>query len=158
MYHREEHLVWGTPSRDQVLTGDVALRVRARGRPTCALFELQSRKGGGRKAPGPLRGSAPPHLAPSASRRRSPGRRSSKLGEAFPRLKKRSGGRPGWARGYLCAPVGQLTDEMIPEYLAHHCEPKPSDNLRTADSPRVWEPYPDCQSIELTHQLELVVV
>ena len=33
------------------------------------------------------------------------------------------------ARGYFCATVGQMTEEMIKEYLEHHFEPNPNDNF-----------------------------
>ena len=51
-----------------------------------------------------------------------------------------------------------MTEEMIKEYLEHHFEPNPADNFRTEDEQRVLDPYPDFQSIGLTHQLKLVVV
>jgi len=35
-----------------------------------------------------------------------------------------------WARGYFCATVGQMTEEMIKEYLEHHFEPNPNDNFK----------------------------
>jgi putative transposase len=97
-------------------------------------------------------------MAPSEIMRRSKGRSSSKLCEEFPLLKKRYWGRHFWARGYFCATVGQMTEEMITEYLEHPFEPNPSDNFRTEDYQRVLDSYPDFQSIRLTHQLELVVV
>jgi putative transposase len=31
-------------------------------------------------------------------------------------------GRHLWARGYFCATVGDMTDEMIRQYLEHHFE------------------------------------
>ena len=39
-------------------------------------------------------------------------------------------GRHFWARGYFCATVGQMTEEMIKQYLEHHFEPKPNDDFR----------------------------
>lgn len=45
-------------------------------------------------------------------------------------LKKRYWGRHFWARGYFCATVGQMTDEMIKHYLEHHFEPNPNDNFK----------------------------
>ncbi len=36
-----------------------------------------------------------------------------------------------WARGYFCVTSGELTDEMIKNYLEHHFEPKGDDNFRT---------------------------
>ena len=45
--------------------------------------------------------------------RRIKGRSSSKLFEEFPLLNPRYLGRHFWARGYFCATVGQMTEEMI---------------------------------------------
>ena len=56
--------------------------------------------------------SAPPHMAPSEIMRRIKGRTLSKLFEEFPMLKKCYWGRHFWARGYFCATVGQMTEEM----------------------------------------------
>ena len=39
-------------------------------------------------------------------------------------------GRHFWARGYFCATVGQMTEEMIKQYLEHHFESKPNDDFR----------------------------
>lgn len=35
-----------------------------------------------------------------------------------------------WARGYFCARVGQMTEEMIKQYLDHHFEPSANDDFR----------------------------
>ncbi len=61
--------------------------------------------------------------------RRIKGRISSHLFEEFPHLK-RSWGRHFRARGYFCATVGQMTEEMIKEYLEHHFEPNQDDKFR----------------------------
>ena len=74
--------------------------------------------------------SAPPELAPSEIMRRLKGRSASKLFEEYPHLKKRFWGRHLWARGYFCATVGQMTEEMIKQYLERHFEPNPNDNFR----------------------------
>ena len=74
--------------------------------------------------------SAPPNLAPSEIMRGIKGRCSMKLFESFPDLKKRYWGRHFWARGYFCATSGELTEEMIKNYLEHHFEPKGDDNFR----------------------------
>jgi putative transposase len=57
------------------------------------------------------------------------GRTLSKLFEEFPHIKKRYWGRHFWARGYFCATVGQMTEEMIKEYLEHHFEPRQDDGF-----------------------------
>ncbi len=74
--------------------------------------------------------SCPPTLAPSEIMRRIKGRTANKLFEEFAHLKKRYWGQHFWGRGYFCATVGQLTEEMIKAYLEHHFEPNPNDNFR----------------------------
>ena len=46
-------------------------------------------------------------------------------------MKKRYWGRHFWARGYFCATLGQMTAEMIKQYLEHHFEPRPNDDFKT---------------------------
>lgn len=130
-YDIEYHFVWVTKYRYKVLTGDVALRVREWVRQTCEAFEIQILKGVVSKDHVHILVSAPPNLAPSEIMRRIKGRTSSKLFEEFPVLKKRYWGRHFWARGYFCATVGEMTEEMIQDYLEHHFEPNPDDHFRT---------------------------
>jgi putative transposase len=58
--------------------------------------------------------------------RKVKGRSARKLFEEFPELKKRYWGKHFWARGYFCVTVGQMTEEMIKNYLEHHFESSPS--------------------------------
>ena len=73
--------------------------------------------------------SAPPTLSPSEIMRRIKGRSSSKLFQEYPLLKKRYWGQHFWARGYFCVTAGELTKEMISEYLEHHFERKSDDQF-----------------------------
>ena len=130
-YRIEFHFVWVTKYRYKVLTGDVALRVRELVRQTCEAFEIQIIKGVVSKDHVHLFVSAPPNMAPSEIMRRIKGRSARKLFEEFPLLKKRYWGRHFWARGFFCVTAGNITDEMIKNYLDHHFEPNPDDNFRT---------------------------
>jgi len=38
-------------------------------------------------------------------------------------------GRHFWIRGYFCVTAGELTKEMIDEYLSHHFEEKENPNF-----------------------------
>jgi putative transposase len=158
VYNIEYHFVWVTKYRYKVLTGDVALRVRELVRQRAKFSRSKILQGVVSTDHGHILVSAPPHMAPSELMRRIKGRTFSKLFEEFPTLKKRYWGRHFWARGYFCATVGQMTEEMVQEYLAHHFEPDRADNFRTESSRRVLDPSPDFQSMRLTHQLQLVVV
>ena len=125
------YFVFVTKYRYQVLQGDVGLEVRELIRQTCNAFEMEILKGVVRKDHVHLLLSAPPNMAPSEIMIRIKGRSSSKLFEKFPELKRRYWGRHFWARGYFCVTSGDLTEEMIKDYLDHHFEPKSNDNFRT---------------------------
>ncbi len=43
----------------------------------------------------------------------------------MPRIKRRYWGKHFWARGYFCITVGQMTEEMVKNYLEHHFEANP---------------------------------
>ena len=131
VFNIEYHFVWVTKYRYQVLKGDVAQRVKELVRQTCEAFEIRIISGVVSKDHVHIFVSAPPTMAPSEVMRRIKGRSATKLFEEFPMLKKRYWGRHFWARGFFCVTSGQITDEMIKNYLEHHFEPKPDDNFRT---------------------------
>ena len=131
VYNIEYHFVWVTKYRYQVLTGDVSQRVRDLVRQTCEAFEIKILSGVVSKDHVHIVVSAPPNMAPSEIMRRIKGRSARKLFEEFPALKKRYWGKHFWARGYFCVTVGQMTEEMITNYLEHHFESNPNDNFKT---------------------------
>ena len=126
----EYHFVWVTKYRYQILKGEVGERVRELVRQTCEAFEIRILKGVVSKDHVHILVSAPPELAPSEIMRRIKGRTASKLFEEFTTLKKRYWGRHVWARGYFCATVGEMTEDMIKEYLEHHFEPDPASEFK----------------------------
>ena len=128
-YKIEYHFVWVTKYRYQLLTGDVARRLRELIRQTCLLFEIEIIRGVISKDHIHILISAPPTISPSDIMRRIKGRTSSKIFEEFPYLKKRYWGRHFWARGYLCVTAGELTKHMIEEYLEHHFAAKDNPDL-----------------------------
>ena len=130
VFRIQYHFVFVTKYRYQVLKGDIGLRARELIRETCNAFEIEIIKGVISKDHVHLFVSTPPNMAPSEIMRRIKGRSSLKLFESFPDLKKRYWGRHFWARGYFCVTSGNVTDEMIKEYLEHHFEPKVNDDFR----------------------------
>jgi len=130
VFQIEYHFVWVTKYRYKVLSKEIAERVRELVRETCEAFEIRIVKGVVSKDHVHILVSCPPNMAPSEIMRRIKGRTSSKLFEEFSQLKKRYWGRHFWARGYFCATVGQMTEEMIEQYLEHHFEPKANDDFK----------------------------
>ena len=133
VYNIRYHFVFVTKYRYKVLRGDVGLKVRELIRQTCQAFEIEIIKGTVSGDHIHLFVSAPPIMAPSEIMRRIKGRSSAKIFESFPDLKRRYWGRHFWARGYFCVTSGELTEEMIKEYLEHHFEPKVDDNFKAED-------------------------
>jgi putative transposase len=130
LFKIEYHFVWVTKYRYKVLRGDVGQRVRELVRQTCEAFEIRILEGVVSADHVRNLVSAPPDVAPSEIMRRIKGRSASKLFEEFPALKKRYWGRHFWARGYVCATVGEMTEAMIAEYPEHHFEPDPAPEFK----------------------------
>ena len=128
-YKIENHFVWVTKYRYHMLQGDLAERVRDLVRQTCEYFEIQILRGVVSKDHVHILVSAPPNMAPSEIMRRVKGRTSRKIFAEFPHVKKRYWGRHFWARGYFYVTAGELTKQMINEYLAHHFERDPNDGF-----------------------------
>ena len=125
------HFVFVTKYRYHVLKVGVGLKIRKLVRQTCEAFEIQIIKGVVSHDHVHLLVSAPPNMAPSEIMPRIKGRSASKIFSIYPELKKRYRGRHFWARGYFCVTSGELTQEMIENYLEHHFEPRVDDNFRT---------------------------
>jgi putative transposase len=125
------HIVFVTKYCYKVRKGDIGLKVRELIRQTCKASEIEILKDVVSQDHIHVLVSAPPNLAPSEIMRRIKGRTSAKLFESFPDLKKRYWGRHFWARGYFCVTSGELTEEMIQNYLEHHFEPSGDDNFKT---------------------------
>ncbi len=158
VFQIEYHFVWVTKYRYKVLTAEVGERVREMVRQVCETFKMRIVKGVVSKDHVHILVSAPPMMSSSEIMRRIKGNTASRLFGEFPHLKKRYWGRHIWARGYFCATVGQMTEEMIKNYLEHHFEPNPSDDFKTERTRRSGDAYQDFQTVIQTLRLQPVVV
>ena len=121
--------MWVTKYRYHMLQGEVGIRVRELIKQACTINEIEILRGVVSKDHIHILVSAPPTLAPSEIMRRIKGRTSSKIFDEFPHIKKRYCGQHFWGRGYFCVTAGELTQEMIKEYLQHHFEAKENPNF-----------------------------
>ena len=71
----------------------------------------------------------PPHVAISDLMQRAKGCSSYKIQMEFPEIRKRYWGRGFWARGYFCTTSGNVTDDIILQYIQSHSD-KPTDASR----------------------------
>lgn len=114
------HIVWCTKYRYQVLNGDVQIRCRDLIKQGCDSMDINILKGVVSKDHIHLHLSYPPKLSISDIVRRLKGRSSRKILQEFPHLKKRYWGGHFWSIGYGCWSVGQITEEVLQQYLDHH--------------------------------------
>ncbi|MEM6523972.1 MAG: IS200/IS605 family transposase [Bacteroidota bacterium] len=119
------HIVWVTKYRYHVLQGDIQQRCRDLVRQICESEDIRILKGVVSKDHVHLHVEYPPSKSISNLVKRLKGRSSRRLQEEFPELGKRYYGRHFWAIGYGAWSTGNITDEMVDEYLEHHR--KPSD-------------------------------
>jgi putative transposase len=111
------HLVWIPKYRKAVLTGEVALRVRDLIRRIAAEHELEIISGKVSRDHVHVFLSYRPTQKVSQIMQWLKGTSSRVLLQEFPRLRKQFWGRHFWARGYLAVSSGNITDEMIREYI-----------------------------------------
>ena len=124
-YHRY-HVVWVTKYRFKVLQGDMRLRLREIIRQTCGEMGVQIEKGVLSSDHVHMFVSIPPQLALSTVMQRIKGRSSRKIQMEFPDLRKKYWGRRFWARGYFSTTSGNVTDDVILQYLELHSKREPT--------------------------------
>ncbi len=129
MYDLKCHVVWITKYRKPVLRGEVALRLRELVRQTCASLEVYIVSGHVAADHVHLLLSIPPELSVSELMQRIKGRSSRKLLDEFNELNRQFWGKHIWARGYFAVSSGNVTDEIIKQYIESQGQdfPPPGD-------------------------------
>ena len=116
-YDCKYHIVWITKYRKKVLMGQVSIRVREIIRGICKQNDVEILRGHVSKDHIHLFVSVPPHLAISKLVQYLKGKSSYKLLQEDKNLSKQFWGRHLWARGYFVATSGNITDEVIMQYI-----------------------------------------
>ena len=118
------HIVWITKYRYHVLTGDIAVRTRDLIRRICAEQGAEILSGTVSVDHIHLLLSIDPSISVSTLIKLLKGKTSRALQMEFPDLRKRYWGQHLWARGYFAVSVGNVSKDMVIEYLQHHFEGK----------------------------------
>jgi len=117
VYEIHYHFVFTTKYRKPVLRGEVAERVRDLTREICRSHDIEILRGHVRPDHVHLLLSVPPHMSPSRVMQAIKGKTSHHLLMDYRRLRKDFWGRHLWARGYFVCSSGNVTDEVIAEYI-----------------------------------------
>ncbi len=121
------HIVWFTKYRYKVLKGDIKVRCRELLIQVCDAEEVEILKG--------VVSSDYIHMHIEYASKQSisflvkqmKGRTFRKLQQEFESIRKTYWGKHFWATGYGAWSTGNITNEMVNEYLEHHRKPN-SDN------------------------------
>ena len=137
IFHHRYHIVWVPKYSYKVLTREIRLRIREITRQICEQLGVEIVKGVLSKDHVHMFVDIPPHKPVSDFVQRVKGCTSRKIQQEFPELRKRYWGRRFWARGYFCTTSGNITNEMIEDYLEHHFDQsrkgfQPHPNLPTS--------------------------
>ena len=129
MYHHSYPIVWITKYRYKVLTKPVKERLRE-------LIAQVSEEMGVEIVNGVLSAdhihifaSIPPHIKVCDFVQKCKGRSSRKVQQEFQEIKKRYWGKHFWARGYFSSTSGNITDDIINEYIDNHTEAHRPNNI-----------------------------
>jgi REP-associated tyrosine transposase len=121
------HFVWISKYRKALLGGAVGVRLRELVREVCKTNDVEILQGHIALDHVHLFVSVPPHLAPSKLMQYIKGKTSRKLAMEFRHIQKAFWGRHIWARGYFVASSGNVTDEVIREYIRLQEADEPAD-------------------------------
>ena len=122
IYDIKYHFVWKTKYGYSVLQGKLALRLRQIIREICQQRGLKIVSGNIRSNHVHLLVSCPSDLAPSRIAQHLKEKSSYRLQREFRELQKKYWGQHLWARGYFCASVGSINEEMIKQYIENQSE------------------------------------
>lgn len=124
------HIVWITKYRKKVLVGDLAEKVRTILREICKANDVEILKGHVSKDHVHLFVSVPPNLSVSNLVQFLKGKSSRKLLSSSKELQKQFWGRHFWARGYFAASSGNITDEVVMQYIENQDVTETDDNFK----------------------------
>ena len=129
VYYHRYHVVWATKYRYDVLRGELRLRIREIIRQACTELGVEIIKGVLSRDHVHMFIAVPPQHAISKVMQRVKGRSSRRIQQEFPAIRKRYWGCYFWARGYFSTTSGNITEDMILQYLDNHID-EPTDASR----------------------------
>ncbi len=129
VFHHRYHIVWITKYRYKVLTHAIKVKIRE-------VIAQVAEEVGIRIENGVISSdhlhvfvSIPPHIAVSEFVQKAKGRSSRKVQQEFPELRKKYWGKHFWGRGYFSATSGNVTDEIINDYINKHSDANQPDSI-----------------------------
>ena len=121
-FELEYHIVWTTKYRYRVLTGRVAERCREIIRQSCNSMGINIMKGSIGKDHVHILVSCLPNISVSKIVQELKGRTSRVMLSEYKELRRRYWGQHLWAVGYFCRSVGDVSKEVVKEYIENQSD------------------------------------
>lgn len=135
VYHHRFHIIWITKYRYKALSSPLKKRVREIIAQVAEEMNVYIENGVVSSDHIHIFASTPPHICVSEFVQKAKGRSSRKIQMEFHHiLKEKYYGRHLWARGYFSSTSGNVTDDIINEYIDNHEDghaPPAHSNIRT---------------------------
>ncbi len=135
VFNIQVHLTWITKYRYKILKGLIGQRAKDLIRRICTEEGAEILSGTVSVDHVHILVSIDPSISVSKLVKYIKGKTSRKLQMEFPELRKRYWGQHLWARGYFAVSVGNVTAEMVKEYIEHHFEGKEGEDSFRLDEP-----------------------
>lgn len=129
------HLSWITKYRYKILKGEIGQRAKDLIRRICVEEGAEILSGSVSPDHIHILLSINPSTSISKLAKNIKGKTSRKLQMEFPELRKKYWGQHLWACGYFCVSVGNVTKQMIQEYIEHHFEGKEGEDSFRVEIP-----------------------
>ncbi len=134
VFNIQLHISWITKYRYKVLTKEVGQRAKELIRRICNEENVEILSGAVSPDHVHILVSINPSTSVSNLVKYIKGKTSRKLQMEFPELRKKYWGQHLWARGYFVVSVGNVTKQMLQEYIEHHFEGKESEDSFRVES------------------------
>lgn len=132
IFRIEVHIIWVTKYRYKVLAGDIAERTRELVRRICEENKAQIISGVVSADHVHILLSLDPSISLSTLMKYIKGKTSHQLQMEFASLRKQYWGQRLWARGYFAVSVGNVSEQMVKDYIEHHFDGTEGDAFRIA--------------------------
>ena len=127
-YYHRYHIVWITKYRYKVLSGKIQHRVRELVAQVATEMHVKILNGVVSSDHIHIFCNIPPNVKVSDFVKNCKGRSRRKEQQEFPELKKQYWGRHFWGIGYFSSTSGNVTDEVINEYINNHLDANRPEN------------------------------
>ena len=129
VFHHRYHIVWITKYRFKVLQGNLRMKVREIIAQTADESGIKIVNGVLSSDHVHIFAEIPPHISVSDFVKSAKGRSSRKIQQEFPEIRKKYWGCHFWGRGFFSSTSGNVTDEIINNYIDNHTDAHKTDNL-----------------------------